>query len=408
VSPAETFVVVGASLAGATAAATLREEGFDGRLVLIGEEPLPPYERPPLSKGFLRGEEPIESAFVRTPDWWEAHGVEARFGERAERLDPRQRTVTLASGQQVTYDAALVATGARNRRLDVPGADLEGVFDLRTAADAERIRAAVAGGARILLIGFGFIGAEVAASLRSLGHEVTVVEIFETALYRVLGAELGRVFEAIHRDRGVTVHYGDTVERLEGAGRVEVARTRSGRRIACDVVVIGVGTEPNADVMRGEGLAANGGVKVGPTLETRFPRVFAAGDVATHDHPRFGPIRVEHYDNAVKMAVAAAKNMLGAGVVFDDPHWFWSDQYDHQLQMGGFAPRWDRMVVRGSLDERSFSAFLLQDGVLQGSVSLDRPRDVRRSLPLIAAGLRPDPDALADPDVDLRTLAEGT
>ena len=406
--PARTFVVVGASLAGGTAAATLREEGFDGRLVLIGDEPVLPYERPGLSKRYLRGEESADQLLVRPADWWEAHGVEARLGVRAHAIDSHDNTVTLSDGQQIAFDRALVATGARNRVLDVSGVDLDGVHQLRTLADADRIRRAAATSSRAVIVGMGFIGAEVAASLRQLGLEVTVVEVFETALYKVLGPTIGRVVEAIHRDHRVAFHFQDTVERFEGSGHVEQVVTRAGRTLECDLVVIGVGTEPNAEVMHGEEVGANGGIKVDVTLETAFPGIFAAGDVASHDHPIFGSslgrVRVEHFDNAIKMGEHAARNMLGATAPFDDPHWFWSDQWEHQIQMAGVSLAGD-MIVRGSLDERAFCAFFLEDGVLRASVSIDRARDCRRSLGLIRSQVRPDPAALADPDVDLRTLA---
>jgi len=402
------FVIVGASLAGATAAATLRDEGFDGRVVLVGAEPVPPYERPALSKEFLRGEQPFEEQFVRPEAWYDDHEVEARFGARAVQLDVRERDVVLAGGERVGFDALLIATGSRNRKLDVPGTSLSGVFDLRTVADAERIKAAATSGARIVCVGMGFIGAEVAASMRMLGHDVTVVEVFETTLYRVLGPEIGRALEGLHRDHGVQMLLNEAVASFEGDGRLEAVVTSGGRRIDADVAIVGVGTEPSVELMAGTGLDQGGGIPVGPTLETSVPGVFAAGDVARHDHPVFGAIRVEHFDNAIKMGEAAARSMLGAGEIFDDPHWFWSDQYDSQVQMGGFAPTWERTVVRGSLEDRSFCAFLLDaEGVVRSTVSLDWKRDVRRSFQLISAQVAPDPDALADPDVDLRTLVPG-
>jgi 3-phenylpropionate/trans-cinnamate dioxygenase ferredoxin reductase subunit len=403
-----TFVVVGASLCGATAVATLRAEGFDGRIVLIGAEDLPPYERPPLSKEYLRGEDPFERILVRPPEWYGEQDVQARFGTIVTQLDLAERAVVLAGGERVPFDSLLVATGGRNRRIDAPGSELPGVLDLRDLDDADRLRGAVAGGARVACVGMGFIGAEVAASLRSMGCDVTVVEMFETALYRVLGGDIGRVLEGIHRDRGVAMYFNDLVARFEGDGRLERVVTNGGRSIEVDVAVVGVGTEPAVDFMAGTGLDQPGGIPVGATLETTLPGVFAAGDVARHDHPVFGPIRVEHFDNALKMGEAVARNMLGAGQVFDDPHWFWSDQYDVQVQMAGFAPTWDRMVVRGSLEERSFCAFLLDaGGVLRSAVSIAWPRDVRRSFELIRTRARPDPAALADPAVDLRTLVAG-
>jgi len=407
-----TFVVVGASLCGATAVATLRDEGFDGRIVLVGAEKVAPYERPPLSKEYLRGEAPAEELLVRPAAWYEEQDVQTRFGTLATRLDVDARAVVLEGGERVPFDALLVATGGRNRRIEAPGSDLPGVFDLRALSDADAIRAAVAGGARVVCVGMGFIGAEVAASLRSIGCEVTVVEIFETALYRVLGGRIGRALEGIHRDHGVTMRFGEGVERFEGDGRLERVVTSGGRAIEADVAIVGIGTVPAVELMAGTGLDGPGGIPVGPKLETEIPGVFAAGDVALHDHPVFGPvfgpIRVEHFDNAIKMGEAAARNMLGSGAVFDDPHWFWSDQYDVQIQMAGFAPTWSRMIVRGSIEERSFCAFLLDDDeVLRSAVSMDWPRDVRRSFELIRREMRPDPAALSDPGVDLRTLAPG-
>ena len=313
------FVVVGASLCGATAVATLRSEGFDGSIVLIGAEEHPPYERPPLSKEYLRGEDPLERILVRPPEWYEEQSVTTRFGTRVTQLDVDERAVVLAGGEKIAFDALLVATGGRNRKIDAPGSELPGVFDLRDLGDADRIRAAVAEGARVVCVGMGFIGAEVAASLRSMGCDVTVVEIFETALYRVLGGEIGRALEAIHRDHGVTMHFNDVVARFEGDGRLERVVTNGGRSIDADVAIVGIGTEPAVEIMAGTGLDQPGGIPVGPTLETAIPGVFAAGDVARHDHPVFGPVRVEHFDNALKMGQTVARNMLGAGEVFDDP-----------------------------------------------------------------------------------------
>ena len=407
-SPDRTFVIVGASLTGATAAATLRDEGFDGRVVLIGAEPTPPYERPPLSKEFLRGERPFEEQLVRPEAWYDDHEVEARLGTRAVQLHARDREVVLAGGERVGFDALLVATGSRNRKLDVPGVTLPGVFDLRTATDAERIKAAIAGGARVICVGMGFIGAEVAASMRMLGLDVTVVEVFETTLYRVLGRDIGRALEGLHRDHGVQMLFNEAVASFEGDGRLESVLTSGGRRIDADVAIVGVGTEPCVELLAGTGLDQGGGIPVGPALETSVPGVFAAGDVARHDHPVFGEIRVEHFDNALRMGQAVARNMLGAETVFADPHWFWSDQYDSQVQMAGFAATWDRMVVRGSIEDRSFCAFLLDEaGVVRSTVSLDWKRDVRRSFGLVSARVAPDAAALADPDVDLRTLVPG-
>jgi 3-phenylpropionate/trans-cinnamate dioxygenase ferredoxin reductase component len=353
-----TFVVVGASLTGATAAATLRDRGFDGRLILIGDEADLPYERPGLSKRYLRGEQTRDELTVRPPEWWQEQDVDVLVGTTVERVDAKAAVVELRDGRRIDFDAVLVATGVRNRTLEVPGADLEGVFQLRRIADADAIRRRASSAHRAVVVGMGFIGAEVAASLRTLGLEVVVVEVFETALFAVLGPELGRVVEAIHRDHGVEVITGDAVERFDGVASVEQVRTRGGRAIPCDLVVVGVGTQPNVEVMAGEGLDPRGGVGVDATLRASLPAVFAAGDVATQDHPVFGTIRVEHYDNALRMGEHVARAMLGSTEPFDDPHWFWSDQFTSEIQMGGIG-RTDDMVVRGSLEERRFCAFFL-------------------------------------------------
>ncbi|TMK60603.1 MAG: hypothetical protein E6G54_01815 [Actinobacteria bacterium] len=399
-----TFVIVGASLTGATAAATLRRSGFDGRLIMIGDEPHAPYERPGLSKAYLRGEEPAEELLVRPHGWWEEQEIEVRLETTVQRVDPRRAAVTFRDGGSIPFDAALVATGVRNRVLDVPGADLDGVFQLRRIADADAIRDRARGASRAVVVGMGFIGAEVAASLRQLGVEVTIVEIFGTALFRILGTRIGSMVELIHRDHGVELVFGDDVERFEGSGRVERVITRRGRSIACDLVVVGIGTEPNVEVMAGEGLDPLGGIRVDAALRTTLPSVFAAGDVATHDHPIFGTVRVEHFDNAIKMGEHVAGAMLGSDAPFGDPHWFWSDQYDSEIQMGGVALT-DDMVLRGSMLERRFCAFFLDPaGVLRACVSIDWHRDVRRALPLNRREVAPDRAALLDPGVDLRTL----
>jgi 3-phenylpropionate/trans-cinnamate dioxygenase ferredoxin reductase component len=402
--PTETVVVVGASLAGGTAAATLRDDGFDGRIVVIGDEPELPYQRPPLSKTYLRGEATRDTLVVRPDDWWAAEDVELRLGQPVQALDPSARTVTLVDGEAIGFDRCLIATGVRNRPLPVPGADLDGVVHLRTVAESDRIRRTAAHASHAVVVGMGFIGAEVAASLRLMGVDVTVIEIFQTALLKVLGASIGEVLAAIHRDHGVTMRFNDGVDRFEGGERVERVVTRDGDVIECDLVIVGIGTIPATDAVGTLPLTPDGGVEVDARLETAVPGIYAAGDVASHAHPVLGRVRVEHFDNAIKMGAHAARAMLGAPDPFDDPHWFWSDQYDHHLQMGGVAVT-DDMVVRGSLEDRSFCAFFLDgEGILRSSVALNRPKECRRSLPLIRAGVRPDRAALADPEIDLRTL----
>jgi 3-phenylpropionate/trans-cinnamate dioxygenase ferredoxin reductase subunit len=395
-------VIVGGGEAGATAAGALRDGGFDGEIVLIGEEPMSPYERPPLSKEYLRGES--DHHFVRPEGWYAENRVDARFGVRAERLNAGDRVVELAGGDRVAFDQAVVATGSRNRRFPIPGLDLPGVHDLRFAPDSDRIREAAKSGSKAVLVGMGFIGAEVAASLRQLGLDVTVVEFAGCPLERVLGLELGRAIEGLHRDHGVEMIFHDGAERFEGDGRFESLVTKEGRRIDGDFAVVGVGVEPVTDVAEAGGLPTDNGIPVDASLRTSVEGVWAIGDVARHDHPVFGRIRVEHFDNAVKMGEHVAKSILGEKKVFDDAHWFWSDQYDAQIQMSGFATEWDQTVIRGSVEERTFAAFLLKEGQLLSAFSMNWKHDVRRAMRLIKARAHPDPAVLSDPAVDLRKL----
>jgi 3-phenylpropionate/trans-cinnamate dioxygenase ferredoxin reductase component len=402
----ETFVIVGASLAGGGAAAALRQEGFDGGVVLVGAEPQPPYERPPLSKEYLRGESSFERALVQPPGFYDENGIETRFGVRATRVDAAEKTVELEGGERVAYDKLLVATGGRNRRLSIPGLDLEGVYGLRTVADSDRIRAEIAPGRKAVVVGMGFIGSEVAASLRQSGVDVVVVDRNEVPLRRVLGEEVGRVIEGIHRDHGASMVFEDTVAAFEGAGRVERVTTGRGRRIECDFVVVGLGTEPVTELLAGTGAEIDNGVVVDEYLRTGVEGIYAAGDVANHYHPVFERhIRVEHWQNALKQGPAAARSMLDKGEPYEEIPWFWSDQYEHNLQYAGFHTEWDELVVRGSMEERNFVAFYRKDERVLAAVAVNRGRDLRRSMPLIKAREPVDAAKLCDLGVDLRTLA---
>jgi 3-phenylpropionate/trans-cinnamate dioxygenase ferredoxin reductase subunit len=402
----ETFVIVGASLTGGGAAATLRREGFDGRVVLVGAESQPPYERPPLSKEYLRGESPFDKALVQPPGFYDENGIETRFGVRATRADSAEKVVELDGGERVAYDKLLVATGGRNRSLPIPGLDLEGVYGLRTVADSDRIRAEIAPGRKAVVVGMGFIGSEVTASLRQSGVDVVVVDRNEVPLRRVLGEEVGGVVEGIHRDHGTSMFFEDTVAAFEGAGRVERVTTGRGRRIECDFVVVGLGIEPVTELLAGTGVEIDNGVVVDEYCRTGVEGIYAAGDVANHYHPVFGRrIRVEHWQNALKQGPAAARNMLEKGEPYDEVPWFWSDQYEHNLQYAGFHTEWDEFVVRGSMEERNFVAFYRKRGRILAAVAVNRGKDLRRSMPLIKAREPIDATKLCDLDVDLRELA---
>jgi 3-phenylpropionate/trans-cinnamate dioxygenase ferredoxin reductase component len=404
-----TVAIVGASLAGSSAAATLREEGFDGRVVLIGAEPQLPYDRPPLSKNYLRGLTPFEKTLLRPADFYRERDIEMRLGTTVTWVDVEKRTLALHDGERLDFDQLLIATGGKNRRFPIPGIDLPGVYDLRTVADADRLREAMARGGRAVVVGLGFIGAEVAAAMRQSGLEVVAIEPFKTPLYRALGEEIGRVVEGLHRDNGVEMILDDAVTAFEGAGKVERVVTRNGRRIDCSLAVFGLGIEPATELVAGTTVRVDNGIVVDDQCRTNVPGIFAAGDVANHYHPVCArQMRVEHWQNGVKQGAAAARSMLGRGQAYDEVHWFWSDQFDANIQYAGFHAAWDRLVVRGSLESRKFLAFYLTGGRVESVVAINQGRDMRRTFPIIKARAAVDPASLADPNVDLRTLAPAT
>jgi 3-phenylpropionate/trans-cinnamate dioxygenase ferredoxin reductase subunit len=400
----QTFTIVGGGVAGWSAAAALREEGFDGRVVLVAEEPELPYDRPPLSKDYVRGELPPEQLLLRPPEWYEEHGIETVLGVRATRLLASRRLLALSDGREQAFDRLLVATGGRPRRLRVPGGELEGVLYLRTRADAERIAAVLQPGLRLCVVGGGFLGLELAASARKLGIDVTVVTACEALLERALGREIGRLCGALHSDAGVALRLGRAIEAFEGTERVTAVRTAAGESIACDAVVVGVGLEPAVEWLAQSGVELADGIVVDTRCETGVPGVFAAGDAARQQHPLFGSLRVEHWQNALDQAAAAARNMLGAGAPYASVPWFWSDQYDCNLQYAGHPAAWDEVVVRGDAPERRFVAFYLADGRVTGAFGLNAGRDVRRAIKLIEARCPVDPAVLVDAGADLRQL----
>ena len=399
------FVIIGASLTGATTAATLRQEGFDGEVILVGAEPRLPYERPALSKQYLRGEVRFEKLLVRPPGFYEENGIQTLLSQRVTRVAPAERAIELETGGRIRYDKLLIATGGRNRRLSLPGIDLAGIYDLRVVEDADRLCAEVAAGRKAAVVGMGFIGSEVVASLRQQGVEVVVIHPERTPLFRVLGDEVGEVLAQLHRDAGVETIFEDAAVAFEGSRRVERVITRGGRQIACDFAVVGVGIEPNVDAVADTEIKVDNGILVDEQCRTSVEGVYAAGDVANHYHPVFARrMRVEHWQNAIKQGTAAARSMLGDPQPYDEIHWFWSDQYDVNLQYAGAHTAWDRLVVRGSLEARRFVGFYVKDGLVEAAVALNRGKDLRRCVPLIKARRVIDPIKLQDEDIDLRTL----
>src|SRR5882724_3775527 len=411
--PPQRIVIVGASLAGATAAATLRDEGFTGEIRLIGAEAQLPYNRPPLSKGYLRQQERFEDQLVKPAGYYAEQRIQLTRGVRVTAVYAKHKLVDLEGGERVAYDRLLVTTGGRNRTLSVPGATLEGVFPLRTVEDCDRIRAATPRARRAVVMGLGFIGSEVSASLRQLGTEVAAVEGARVPLARVLGDEVGQALAAIHREKGVELVLEDSVAALEGSDRVERVRTRKGRFLEADMVVAGIGIVPNTELLAAAGAEVDNGVLVDEHCRTSLPDVFAAGDVTNHLHPIFGRLRVEHWNNGYQQGRAAARSLLGGTQPYDYVHSFWSDQYEHSLQYVGFATRWDRLVFRGRPETRKFLGFYLKDGIVRAVVGLNRggdPEDpkgdgeLKVAVSLIRNRVRVDPAKLIDEDVDLRRL----
>ena len=402
------IVIVGAGLTGGTAAKALRNEGYSGELLILGDEPSLPFGRPPLTKGYLRGEEDLSGWMVAPLDWYKAQDIRT-LPARVTVVDPAARAVKLDSGGAIAYDRLLLATGGRNRRIDVPGASLQGIYQLRSIAECDSIRRAAKPGTRAVVVGSGFIGSEAAASLRQLGLKVTSIMRGKAPLDAVLGPRVGGVFGAIHREAGIKIVAEDEVVRFEGSLRVERVVTKKGRRIECDMVVVAVGIQPNLEIVKGSGVATRDGILVDATCRTNVAGIFAAGDVANHLHPIFGRVRVEHYNNAEKMAYAAARSMLGSRSAYDYMHSFWSDQFDHKLEYVGHARKWDRFILRGSLKGRKFIGFYLKAGKLRAAVGLNRGGDPEKDKDgelakagrLIAKGAKPSPTLLADGKADL-------
>jgi 3-phenylpropionate/trans-cinnamate dioxygenase ferredoxin reductase subunit len=401
----QTHIIVGASLAGAKAAETLREEGFAGRVVLVGTEGERPYERPPLSKDYLRGEVGREKVYVHDEDFYSEHDIELRLGTTAIDLDTSSNELTLDDGDRLSYDRLLLATGSEPRRLTIPGAELNGVLYLRSVHDSDALRERLDGGGIVVVIGAGWIGAEVAASARQRGLEVTVIEPASVPLERVMGAEVGAIYRDIHTHHGVEMLMGTGVEAFEGDEAVERVRTSDGRVIDCDFVVVGVGVQPRIQLAAQAGLDVDNGIVVDEHLETSVPGVFAAGDVASARHPFYGErIRVEHWANALHQGPAAARNMLGQAAPFDRLPYFFSDQYEVGMEYSGFARDWDRVVFRGDPASREFIAFWISDERVVAGMNVnvwDVNDPIRR---LIGERVTVDDRRLADPDVPIDQL----
>jgi 3-phenylpropionate/trans-cinnamate dioxygenase ferredoxin reductase subunit len=360
----ETMVIVGAGLAGAKAAESLRANGFAGRLVLVGAEQHRPYERPQLSKKYLLGEATLDTLYVHPADYYDAHGVELVLDETVTGLDVENHRVLFRDREAIGYTRALLATGSAPRRLAVPGADLPGVLVLRTMEDASVLRDALTTSARVVVVGAGWIGCEVASAARTLGAEVAIVAPEELPLVRVLGPELGAVYRDVHREHGVDLRLGTGLEAIVGIERAEGVMTSAGEVVHGDVVVLGVGAAPRDELAREAGLVVGDGVVVDEFLRTSAPDVFAAGDIASAWNTAVGArLRVEHWANAIVQGRVAGANMAGANEPWAELPYFYSDQYDLGMEYRGHAVGADRVVVRGDLRAREFLAFWLRAGV---------------------------------------------
>jgi 3-phenylpropionate/trans-cinnamate dioxygenase ferredoxin reductase component len=396
-----TFVIVGAGMAGGKAVETLREEGFDGRIVLLGAEPDRPYERPPLSKDYLRGEAERQTIYLQEDaGWYAEHDVELRPSTVVASLDVADGAVVLADGERVGYDRLLLATGAEPKRLPVPGADLDGVHVLRTVEDSDALRAVLDAGGRLVVVGAGWIGCEVAASARQRGMEVTLIESLSVPLERVLGPELGAFYRDVHLDHGVELRLGDGVEAFEGGDRVERVRTSDGASVECDAVVVGIGVAPRTELAEGV-LDVDDGIVVDAGLRASVDGVFAAGDVANHDHPLLGRLRVEHWANALEQGPAAARAMLGQDAAYDRVPYFFSDQYDVGMEYAGHSRPGDEVVFRGDPATREFIAFWLRDGRVAAGMNVN-VWDVNEQIQaLVREGATVEVGRLVDSDVAL-------
>ena len=402
------FIIVGAGLAGAIAAEILREEGFDGRIILLGEEPHRPYERPPLSKDYLQGKADRDSTFAHPEPWYADHAVELRLGTAVTSFDPAARTVTTATGVQLDYDKLLLTTGSTPRRLSVPGADLDGVHYLRSVDDSEGIKAGFAQAHRVAIIGGGWIGLETAAAARNAGLDVTLLEHAELPLLRVLGPETAPIFADLHRDHGVDLRSQVAVAELSARnGAVTAVILSDGNRIEADMVLVGVGVTPNTQLAARAGLKIDNGIIVDEHLRTSDVNIFAAGDIANAYNPRLGRhIRVEHWANARRQGAIAGKAMLGQDAVDARPSYFFTDQYDLSMEYtGDIGPsRYDQVIFRRYPDPRHLIVFWLSEQRVQAGMNInvwDVAEDIER---LVQSPHQADTDELADPDIPLASL----
>jgi len=401
----QTFVIVGASLAGAKAAEELRSSGFDGRLLLLGAEPERPYERPPLTKDYLRGDSPREKVYVHEQAFYEEHQIALETSTTVTAIDPAHSRVTLGDGREIDYDRLLLTTGAEPRRIQIAGSELAGIHYLRTLTDCDALHARLRAGGRVVVVGAGWIGSEFAASARQSGLEVTVIDPLALPNERIFGPEIGAFYREVHRDQGVELLLGEGVEAFEGAQKVSRVRTAGNKVIECDLVVVGIGVVPRSELASDAGAEIDNGILVDETLATSLPGVFAAGDVARALNPFYGErIRIEHWSNALNQGPAAARAMLGEQVSYDRIPYFFSDQFEVGMEYSGYAPTWDEVVFRGDPADGEFVAFWMRDRRVLAGMNVN-VWDVNEQVQALIRSQRMiDPDALRDRDTPLDSL----
>lgn len=405
--PKAKVVIVGAGHAGGSAAAFLRQYGHEGPIVLIGEEPLLPYQRPPLSKAWLKGEADADSLALKPQDWYAQANVALRLQGVATTLNRGDRTVSLASGEVISYDFLILATGARARELPIPGADLSGVLALRTAADAEGLKAALGPGKRLAVVGGGYVGLEAAASARALGAQATVIERESRVLARVACETLSTFFQDYHGGHGVTFELNANVEAFEGeGGHVTGVRLKGGEVVACDAALVGVGAHPNVELAQDAGLDCTGGIVVDLEARTSDPRVFAIGDVAHRPLPLYErQFRLESVPNALEQAKQAAAAIVGRPGPSPEVPWFWSDQYDLKLQIAGLPFDADSTIVRGDVGSAKFAVFHLKGDLVQAVEAVNAPPEFMAGKQLIAKRTPVSKTRLADPAISMKEVA---
>ncbi|MDP9011170.1 MAG: FAD-dependent oxidoreductase [Pseudomonadota bacterium] len=398
-----TIVIIGGGQAGAQAIDTLRREGFDGRLVLVSDEPVLPYQRPPLSKKFLSGELAADRLPFRHQSFYDDHRIELKLGIRATRLDPAARRVSLSTGEDVVYDRLLLCLGAVSRQLTCPGADLPGVHYLRRIADVPKIQEGLKPGARAVIIGGGYIGLETAATARKMGCAVTVLEMADRLMNRVVASNVSEYFAHEHRTQGIKIICNTRVVRLEGESRTERVVCADGSSHEADILVVGVGATANMQLAADAGLHCENGIVVDEYCRTSDPAIYAAGDCTYHPSIRFAMrVRLESVDNAFEQAKTAALNILGRPTVHDRVPWFWSDQFDNKLLIVGLSQGHDQQVTRGDPATRTFTVCYLKGGELLAVEAVNHSKDYMAARKLIAARACPDIDKLADPLVALK------